>query len=66
MDPLDYPALGLTWDGKIYVDVALAFGFKEGASFCQYCTDAVTYLMNSQNYWVMSYLDDVIGVDAHL
>ena len=64
VDPLDYPALGLTWDGKIYVDVALAFGFKGGASFCQFCTDAITYLMNSQNYWVMSYLDDIIGVDG--
>ena len=64
VDPLDYPALGLKWDEKIYVDVALAFGFKGGASFCQLCTDAVTYLMSTQNYWVMSYLDDIIGVDV--
>ena len=60
MDPLDYPALGLKWDENIYVDVALAFGFKGGASFCQLCTDAVTYLMSTQNYWVMSYIDDII------
>ena len=46
------------------MDVALAFGFKGGVSFCQLCTDAVTYLMNIQNYWIKSYLDDVIGVDA--
>ena len=46
------------------MDVALAFGFKGGASFCQLCTDAVTYLMSTQNYWVMSYLDDIIGVDV--
>ena len=30
-------------------------------AFCQFCTDAITY---SQNYWVMSYLDDVIGVNT--
>ena len=63
VDPLDYPAMGLKWEDRIFVDVALAFGFKGGASFCQLCTDAVTYLMSTKNYWVMSYLDDVIGVD---
>ena len=36
VDPLDYPALGLKWDDKIYVDVALAFGYKGGASFFNY------------------------------
>ena len=64
MDTLDYQVLLLRRERKTYVDVVLVFGFKRGASFCQFCPDAVTYLMDSQNYWVMLYLGDVIGVDA--
>ena len=62
MDPADYPVLGLRWCNQTYVDVATAFGFQQGASSCQLCTDAVTYLMSTQKVWVMAYLDDIIGI----
>ena len=38
--------------------------FCQGASSCQMCTDAIVYLMWSQKFWVMAYLDDIVGV-AH-
>ena len=45
-----------------YVDVALPLGFKEAASSCQMATDAITYLMWTQNTWIMAFLDDLVGV----
>ena len=62
MDPADYSVLGLRWRNQTYVDVATAFGFRQGRASCQLCTDAVTYLMRTQNVWVMAYLDDIIGI----
>ena len=61
IDPLDYQVFALRWRDETYVDVALTFGFGQGASACQMATDAITFLMASKNYWVMNYLDDVIG-----
>ena len=62
IDPFDYNVLGLSWRSQTYVDVALPFGFKQGASSCQMCTDAITYLMWTQKHWVMAYLDDFVAV----
>ena len=62
IDPGDYHVLGLRWQGMTYVDVALPFGFKQAASSCQMATDAITYLMWTQNNWIMAYLDDLVGV----
>ena len=39
----------------------MPMGFRQGASSCQLCTDAVVYLMTSQRHWTMAYLDDLIG-----
>ena len=62
IDPGDYHVLGLRWQGMTYVDIALSFGFKQVASSCQMATDAITYLMWTQNNWIMAYLDDLVGV----
>ena len=34
IDPFDYNVLGLSWRGQTYIEVALPFGFKQGASNC--------------------------------
>ena len=66
IDPLDYKVLGLMWQNQTFIDVSLAFGFKQGAAACQLTTDAVTYLMWTQRHWVANYLDDIIGVSPPL
>ena len=66
IDPFDYKVLGLMWRSQTFIDVSLAFGFKQGASACQLTTDAVTYLMWTQRHWVANYLDDIIGVSPPL
>ena len=62
IDPLDYKVLGLMWRNQMFIDVSLAFGFKQGASACQLTTDTVMYLMRTQRRWVANYLDDIIVV----
>ena len=62
IDPLDYPLLGLKWQGNTYIDVALAFGFKNDAAACQLCTDVITHTLRRQKIWLMNYLDDYIGI----
>ena len=59
IDPLDYKVLGLMWRNQTFINVSLAFGFKQGASACQ-INDAVMYLMWTQHPWVANYLDDII------
>ena len=44
----------------MYVDVAMHFGIKQSVSWCQFCTDAITFLMTTKQHWMMKYLDDVI------
>ena len=62
IDPANYNLLGLSWRQQTYIDVAMPFGFRQGAASCQMCTDAIVYLMWSQKFWVMAYLDDIMGV----
>ena len=52
VDPGDYLVLAL----------GIQFSLKQGASRCTLCTKAITLLMASQHFWVMNYLDDVLGV----
>ena len=60
IDPA-YHLWGLSWHQRMYIDV-VPFGFWQEASSCQMCTDTIVYLMWSQNFWVMAYLDDIVGV----
>ena len=64
IDPANYHLLGLSWHQQTYVDIEMPFGFWQGVSSCQMCTNAIVYLMWSQKFWVMAYLDDIVGV-AH-
>ena len=54
--------MGLQWDGDIYIDVGVTFGFKMGAAGCHMCTDAITLMLNKCHIWLRNYLDDYIGV----
>ena len=61
-DPRDFSVLGLSWQGRQYVDVSVPFGLKTGASACQMVTDSISHLMKESGYWTCAYLDDIVGV----
>ena len=39
--PLDWPLLGIAWGQNFYIDRAIPFGLRHGASACQRTTEAV-------------------------
>jgi hypothetical protein len=60
-DPLDWPLLGIQWDCKFYIDVAIAFGLCHGASFAQRVSTAVCDILATESYTALSYIDDFLG-----
>ena len=42
VDPFEYDALGLSWDGKSYIDISIPMGMKTGSALCQRTTDGHT------------------------
>lgn len=62
-DPADLPLLGLYFQGSYYLDTCPSFGARLSASACQRVTSAVTYLLRTDNNWVMAYLDDFCGAE---
>ena len=61
-DPLDWPLLGIEWQGDKYVDVAIPFGLRHGASACQRTTEAVTEIAHHDvGATAYPYIDDTAG-----
>ena len=61
-DPLDWPLLGIEWQGEKYVDVAIPFGLRHGASACQRTTEAVTEIAHHDvGATAYPYIDDTAG-----
>lgn len=61
-DPLDWPFLGLSFDGYFYCDMAIPFGLRWGAMAAQRTTEAVCHLMSQTDDKVLVYIDDFAGV----
>ena len=62
-DPMDYPLMMYQWQGKIYVDIAVAMGLSSAPSCCQRVTNAITHIHKHSGYWVMNYIDDFISAE---
>ena len=60
--PLDWPLLGISWEGGFFVDQAIPFGLRHGASACQRTTEAVSAIaahdVDASSY---PYVDDTSG-----
>ena len=62
IDPRDCDLLGLRhldW----YLDTCLPFGYRHGGSLYQHLSDAVRPMMHRQDYDVINYIDDILGID---
>lgn len=63
-DPLDYPLLGIWWDGQYYLDTAIGFGLRTGSMICQRVTNAVGYIMKKVYAAdTLQYVDDCVGAE---
>ena len=60
IDPRNYFLLGLKHQ-DYYLDTCLPFGYRNGSEIIQNLSDAIRFIMKSQGYDVINYIDDVIG-----
>ena len=58
-DPLDWPLLGIQWQGQTYLDTAIPFGLRHGASACQRTSEAIAAY--ECDAWGLPYIDDTAG-----
>ncbi len=56
--PLDYPLLGLYWEGEFWTDLRMPFGIRTGAMACQRTSNAVGYMYHEMGHDMVPYLDD--------
>ena len=57
-DPFDWALLGVQWQQENFVDVAIPFGLRHGASACQRTTSAVAEIALQFNALIHPYIDD--------
>ena len=61
-DPLDWPLQGISWEGQHYVDVAIPFGLRHGASACQRTSEAAGQVSAARyGSKMFAYVDDTAG-----
>ena len=56
---MDWPLLGIAWDGAYYFDTAVPFGIHWGVMYMQRTTSAVTTLAQQHHIPCIAYIDDV-------
>ena len=68
MEPVDAIKLGIKWQGYVFIDVLIAFGWVHGSASIQCISDAgcdaVTYIMSKAGAKMFAYVDDYIRVSS--
>ncbi len=59
--PLDWPLLGITWNGQYYMDTSIGFGLRWGAMCCTRMTSGIRYIMSEHGYDSLNFIDDFAG-----
>ena len=63
-DPLDYPLLCISHDGAYFTDICPSFGCRGSSMSQQRVSQAVCYLMSTEGFSTLAYVDDFCGVQA--
>ena len=65
--PADYHLLGITWQGKLYIDRALPFGLRSAPKIFNAIADFVAWVLASNGIsYLLHYLDDFLFMAAPL
>ena len=62
IDPGDYRYMGLSKNGKVFIDTRLAMGLRSAAFCCQSVTEMVAKIAGKESF-VLVYLDDFGGAE---
>ena len=60
-DPALWRLIGMWWTKKFYFDCMSPIGLRSAALFCQQTTNSLRYVMEVWGFFLMDYLDDLIG-----
>ena len=61
-DPLDWPFLGVKWEEQCFIDIAIPFGLRHGASACQRVSEAAAKVAKERFHSrTEAYVDDTAG-----
>ena len=64
VDPSDWPLLGFTHNGRVFMDICPPFGLRTSAMFMQRTTQAVCFIHARRGYLSRAYLEDFDGTEA--
>ncbi len=59
---MDLPLLGLTWNSRFYVDLAVPIGLRHGARDMQSVSTAFTDILKQHGIIALPYIDDIVGM----
>ena len=62
VDPADTIKLAIQWQGDVFIDVSVVFGWVHGSASFQRVSDTVTYIMSKAGAKMFAYIDDYILV----
>ena len=62
VDPADSLKFGIQWQDKLYLNVAITFGWTLGTAVFQLCSNTITFIMAKQNVKLPCYIDDYVAV----
>ena len=61
VDPGDIDLLGFKVNNQYFLDLSVAFGYRNGSQIFQRCTDAIRYIMSQHGFHNLhNYIDDLI------
>ena len=63
VDPVDWPLLGMTYNGQYYFDICPPFGMRTSALMMQRTTSAVTTFHGRAGFITEAYIDDMGGAE---
>ena len=63
LDPRDICNTGLRFMDECYIDTAVPFGYRHGSVLMQRVTDSIRCIMHKRGYFIVNYIDDLIGCD---
>ena len=62
VDPVDTLKFGISWEGRSYVDLSVAFGWTHGSAAFQMASDAIVFIRKGMGCKVHAYIDDYVIV----
>ena len=63
LDPADYSMTGYIIDGELYFDKVLPMGMRMAPYITQRISNAIRYIHERMNYFLLNYIDDLLGAE---